>query len=101
MYRSFLIATSVALLPLSLLANEPSAFGAGDLSNPQPYGLTTSEEILLENKNKLHKVVVKSNNQDNKVDSLRERIDGLQSVIETLSFKAQENKQKIKKNQSV
>lgn len=97
MRNSFIIATFVALLPFNLMASEPSAFGAGDLSNPEPYGLTSSEEILLENKNKLHKVVVKSNNQDNQVDSLREQINGLQSIIETLSFKSQENKLKIKK----
>ena len=77
-------------LPLFLLAAEPSAFGAGDLSNPNPYGLTSSEEVVLETKKKLESVVVKSNNQANRVDSLRERIDGLQSVIEGLSLKTYE-----------
>ncbi len=95
MNRSFLVAIFVAILPFTLLSDEPSAFGAGDLSNPQPYGLTSNEEILLQNKQKLHKVVVKSNNQENKVDSLRERIDGLQSIIESLSEKSQLNKKNI------
>lgn len=95
MYRNFLVAIFVTTLPLTLISSEPSAFGAGDLSNPQPYGLTSSEEILLQNKQKLHKVVVKSNNQANEVDSLRERIDGLQSIIESLSDKSQENKKNI------
>ncbi len=95
MNRSFLVAIFVAIFPLTLISSEPSAFGAGDLSSPQPYGLTTSEEILLQNKQKLHKVVVKSNNQANEVDSLRERIDGLQSIIESLSEKSQKNKKNI------
>jgi len=39
------------LLPLlSIYANEPSAFGAGDLTVDNPYGLTSSEKVLLETK---------------------------------------------------
>ncbi len=85
------------LIPIFSLANEPSAFGAGDLSSSNPYGLTSSEKVLLETKKNLHKIAVKSNNQENELDSLRERIDGLQSVIESLSRKAQKNKINIQK----
>jgi len=97
MKRSLLVTLFVTFLPFNLISAEPSAFGAGDLNNPNPYGLTSSEETLLQNKKNLRKVVVKSNNQANEVDSLRERIDGLQTIIESLSRKAQENKIKIKK----
>jgi len=85
------------LLPVLSLAAEPSAFGAGDLSSSNPYGLTSSEKVLLETKKNLHKVSVKSNNQENELDSLRERIDGLQSIIESLSRKAHNNKINIEK----
>lgn len=84
-------------LPIFSLADEPSAFGAGDLSSSNPYGLTSNEKVLLETKKHLHKVAVKSNNQENELDSLRERIDGLQSIIESLSRKAHNNKIKIEK----
>ena len=87
-----LTALCAVTVPLFLYSAEPSAFGAGDINNPQPYGLTTSEKVILENKKKLHKVQVKSNNQANEVDSLRERIDGLQSIIESLNRKAHNNK---------
>jgi len=97
MNRSLLVAFFVAFLPFNLLSAEPSAFGAGNLSNPNPYGLTSSEKTLLQNKKDLRKVVVKSNNQANEVDSLRERIDGLQTIIESLSRKSQENKIKLKR----
>jgi TolA-binding protein len=97
MKRSFLVTIFVAFLPFNLISAEPSAFGAGDLSNPKPYGLTTSEEVVLQNKQKLQKVVVNTNNQANRVDSLRERIDGLQTIIESLSRKSQENKVKLQK----
>lgn len=85
------------LLPALSLAAEPSAFGAGNLSSSKPYGLTSSEKVLLETKKNLHKVSVKSNNQENELDSLRERIDGLQSIIESLSRKAHNNKINLEK----
>jgi TolA-binding protein len=92
MKRSVLVVLLTTAVPLLLISAEPSAFGAGDLSNPEPYGLTSNEKVILDNKDKLRKVVVKSNNQANEVDSLRERIDGLQSIIESLSRKAHNNK---------
>jgi TolA-binding protein len=101
MKRNIIVTVFVAFIPFTILSAEPSAFGAGNLDNPSPYGLTSSEKILLENKQKLHTVVVKTNNQDNEVDSLRERIDGLQSVIESLSRKAQENKVELKNLESL
>jgi len=91
--KKIILATSiVAITSLNLVAAEPSAFGAGNLDNPTPYGLTSSEKTVLQNKQKLQKVVVTSNNQANEVESLRERIDGLQSVVESLSRKSQKNK---------
>ncbi|MDD2448303.1 MAG: tetratricopeptide repeat protein [Sulfurimonas sp.] len=88
----YLAAILAAILPLRLLAAEPSAFGAGNLDDSQPYGLTQSEKVILQTKDKLNKVVVKSNNQANEVESLRERIDGLQTIIEGLTRKSQENR---------
>ena len=80
------------VFPILLLSAEPSAFGAGDLNSQTPYGLTSNEKVILDTKNRLRKVSVKSNNQGNQLDSLRERIDGLQSIIESLSRKAHNNK---------
>jgi TolA-binding protein len=83
--------------PILSLASEPSAFGAGDLTSSQPYGLTSNEKVILETKQKLKKVAQKSNYQENKLDSLRERIDGLQSIVESLSRKAHNNKISLQK----
>jgi len=80
-----------------LLSAEPSAFGAGDLTNPNPYGLTSNEKVILDTKTELKKVAIKSNNQDNKLNSLRDRIDGLQTIVESLSRKAHNNKINIQK----
>ena len=93
MYKKIVAALFVATA--SLVAGEPSAFGAGNLDSSSPYGLTSSEKTVFQNKTNLKKIVVKSNNQANKVESLRERIDGLQSIIESLSRKAQSNKRSL------
>ena len=92
MNRIYLVAFLATIMPFTLSSAEPSAFGAGNLETSKPYGLTSSEKVILQNKNKLNKVVVKSNNQANEVDSIRERIDGLQSIIEGLSRKSRENR---------
>lgn len=93
--RKVLLLSTV--FPILLTAAEPSAFGAGNLNSPNPYGLTSNEKVILDTKDKLRKVSVKSNNQANQLDSLRERIDGLQSIIESLSRKAHNNKINLKK----
>lgn len=90
----FIYATTlfVVVFPHLLAGAEPSAFGAGDLTDPNPYGLTQNEKVILETKKKLHKVQVKSNNQADAVESLRERLDGFQSIIEGIGKKSYKNK---------
>ncbi len=80
-----------------LHSSEPSAFAAGDLSLANPYGLTQSEKELLQTKKSLRKVEIKSNTQANRVDSLRERLDGLQSIVETIGVKAHKNRVNLKR----
>lgn len=80
-----------AFLPISLLSSEPSAFGAGDLDSASPYGLTTSEKAIFNNKQKLESLNKKTSSVDTKVDSLRERIDGFQTVIESIAAKSHQN----------
>lgn len=94
---SIVAASVAAIASLNLIAAEPSAFGAGNLESPTPYGLTPNEKIALETKNKLQKVLAKSNNQANEVDSLRERLDGMQSIVESLSMKAHNNEVELQK----
>jgi TolA-binding protein len=95
MRNGILVAIIATITSTNLIAAEPSAFGAGNSDNPTPYGLTSNENIVHENQNNLQKVVARNNNQSSEIDSLRERIDGLQSIIESLSKKAQSNKSEI------
>lgn len=96
MKLNILIIFFLIFIPFYLFASEPSAFGAGDLNNPTPYGLTSGEKIILENSKKLQTVVVKSNNQANEVESIRDRIDGLQSIIENINLTLRDDKLKLK-----
>ncbi|MEA2111889.1 MAG: hypothetical protein U9P71_07560 [Campylobacterota bacterium] len=78
-------------LPSILLSAEPSAFGAGNLESETPYGLTESEKYILKNKKRLESIKKESRAQDGKVDSMRERMDGLQTIVEGLSAKSHQN----------
>ncbi len=97
MKYSAIISAFIVAVPLYLSASEPSAFGAGDLSSPEPYGLTPNEEVILKTKKELKKIEHKSKSQESQLDSLRERIDGLQSIVESLGRKAHNNQVKLEK----
>jgi TolA-binding protein len=92
--QALLLVTFVSSLSF---AAEPSAFGAGDLTSPQPYGLTQNEKVILQTKNTLKKVAINTKSQASQLDSLRERIDGIQSVVENLSIKSHNNKINLQK----
>lgn len=79
----------------ALCAAEPSAFGAGDLNNPNPYGLTESEKHILKNKQTLEAVKAQSRDTESQVGSLRERIDGMQSIVEGLNENVHANRQSV------
>ncbi|MCI4406329.1 MAG: tetratricopeptide repeat protein [Sulfuricurvum sp.] len=78
------------LLSSALLASEPSVFGAGDLNNPNPYGLTHEEKLILENKKEIQSVIQKNSAQNAKVETVAERLDGMQGIIEGLSQRSNE-----------
>jgi TolA-binding protein len=87
--------TLSSVLCASLMASEPSAYGAGNLDSSSPYGLTPEEKALLETKKKLQEVKAKTYTQESKVNSLRDRIDGLQTIVEGLAKKSHENKMQL------
>ena len=88
----FALQLSLILLPFTLFAGEPSAFGAGDLDAENPYGLTPAEKKILQNNKKLKQTDRKLNSTKSEISSLRERVDGLQSVLESIALKSQKNK---------
>lgn len=85
------------ILYLSLSASEPSVFGAGDLNNPNPYGLTHEEKLIHEAKKEIEGIAHKNSLQNAKVESVSERLDGMQGIIEGLSQSVNEQKISIEK----
>ena len=82
------------LVSTTLYSAEPSAYGAGDLNSPAPYGLTEEEQAILQTKKHIKKVEVKTTT---KVNSLRERLDGLQTIVEGLARKNRANSLELEK----
>ena len=81
-----------ALLCLQAEASEPSAFGAGNLDSAEPYGLTATEKKIVENRDTLKTTKRQSQENSAQLQSLRDRLDGLQTVMEGLTESVQANK---------
>ena len=77
-----LVAAAFAASP-----EEPSAFGAGNLDSPNPYGLSEEEKHILRNKQAIEALQKSMLKQQQIVQENRERIDGLQSILEGLNSK--------------
>jgi TolA-binding protein len=88
--RSVLLLSSF-LLPLSLYA-EKSAFGAGDLNNPSPYGLTKAEKYILDNKETINDIEGTVRKNRSRIGSLEESLSGVKSIVEGLNQKGQNEK---------
>jgi len=84
---------------LSFAASEPSVFGAGNLNSPNPYGLTAEEKLILENKKEIESVVQKHHQQSAKVETVTERLDGIQTILEGLIQSSNEQKMSLLKLQ--
>lgn len=75
------------VLPLSLCA-EKSAFGAGDLDSPNPYGLTKAEKKILDNKETIGNIKGTSRKNKTRLDNVEESLSGVQSILEGLNEKS-------------
>lgn len=86
-----------SLVSSLLAASEPSVFGAGNLNIPEPYGLSAEEKLILENKKEIQAVAQKNNIQTAKVDTVTERLDGLQGIVEGLNLTVNDQKIALQK----
>ena len=75
----------IFLFSLFLFAKEPSAFEAGNLDSPNPYGLTTSEKYILQNKKAIKKLKNENLLLSEKIENLKEELEGLKSVTEGIN----------------
>ncbi|WP_281950563.1 tetratricopeptide repeat protein [Nitrosophilus kaiyonis] len=91
-YKKFMV---LLFFCLPLFAKEPSAFEAGNLESPNPYGLTTTEKYILQNKKNIESVKKQSAINSSKIDQLEEKVEGLRSVVEGIDNNLNEIKIKI------
>lgn len=70
-------------------------FGAGDLNAPEPYGLTETEKVIVENKNTIKSTEKKIYKVDSKLKDVYESVDGLESILEGESQKLNELTKKV------
>lgn len=80
----------------SLLANEPSVYGAGNLDSANPYGLTSSEKQILKNRKKVENIEQGVGSVKMKLSQINESYEGLRSVIEAFGSKISKVDQKIR-----
>lgn len=90
-----LILTTLLISSTIAGANEVSAFGAGDLNSKNPYGLSSAEKNILKNKKTLGNIDSKVKDVSFSLESINERIDGLESIYEGDSQKLNESVLKL------
>ncbi len=84
MRRVLLLSSLLSILPLSLYA-EKSAFGAGDLNSPSPYGLTKAEKHILDNKETIQDIEGTVRKNRSRINSIEESLSGMKSIVEGLN----------------
>ncbi len=90
-----LLCISIAFT-FALFASEPSAFEAGDINAPNPYGLTKDEKAIWQNRQEIKELKQKLYLLQNKTNTLEQKLVGLRSVVEGVD----ERLRKIEKNLS-
>lgn len=80
----------------SLLAVEPSAYGAGNLDSTSPYGLTSSEKYILKNKEKVKDLAQGVGSVKIQLSQINENYEGLRSVTEAFGSKISKIDEKIR-----
>jgi len=83
------------IVTCSLLANEPSVYGAGNLDSTSPYGLTSSEKHILKNSDKVKDLAQGVGSVKMKLSRINEEYEGLRSVTEAFGSKIAKTDKKI------
>ena len=83
------------LLLVKSATAEVSVFGAGDIKSNNPYGLSESEKVIFANKKTTLKNAREIRALKMKIDDLSESLDGLRSVVQSLSEKVGQTGQKL------
>lgn len=78
-----------------IFANEPSAFKAGDIDSPTPYGLTQSEKKIVEQNKNIQNISRTLFDSNQTQTELRNELDGIKSLLGSIGEKQQNYIDKI------
>jgi TolA-binding protein len=81
-----------------LYANEPSVYGAGNIDSANPYGLSKTEQGVLENRRTLQNLKNRVEEQQNRIDGLITIIDGLNKKVLSLKEQTRANSNRVREN---
>lgn len=98
--KNKIIFVSMMGLASFLYGYEPSIYGAGDIDSTSPYGLTKTEQAVLENKKTLQMLYNKMTEQQRKIDGLTTVIEGQNKEILELKEQLEVQTAQISKNNS-
>ena len=87
MKKPISLSLAALLLPVVALSNEPSAFSAGDINSPNPYGLTSSEKKILQSNQKVSEVKAELGTVSEQLEGMRSVIDGYNNKIARMDEK--------------
>jgi len=75
------IILTLVILIGNIIASEPSAFKAGDLDNPNPYGLTPAEKKIVEQNKNLQNISQTVFDSNQTQIELRNELEGIKSLL--------------------
>lgn len=73
---------STVLLPLAVLSNEPSAYGAGDLDSKSSYGITSSEKKIFQNNDRTGNTSQNIASTKTEISNSNEQYEGVRSIMD-------------------
>jgi len=89
------------LLPVVALSNEPSAFSAGDVNSPNPYGLTTNEKKILQSNQKVSEVKAELGSVTEQLEGMRSVIDGYNTKIAKMDERMRKLEEYVEENRKI
>ncbi|HHB94945.1 MAG TPA: tetratricopeptide repeat protein [Campylobacterales bacterium] len=81
-----------------IYANEPSVYGAGNIDSANPYGLSKTEQSVLDNRRTIQNLKNRVAEQQNRIDGLITIIDGLNKKVLALKEETRANATKVREN---
>ncbi len=101
MKKPISISLMALLLPVVALSNEPSAFSAGDINSPNPYGLTTGEKKILQSNQKVSEVKAELGSVTEQLEGMRSVIDGYNTKIAKMDDRMRKLEEYVEENRKI